>query len=562
MFSFLLSVIAYGCAKSDNKGGRFEGIDDPHTSGGESSLIVEYTWQGLNDFSLKISDESCIYEQVKVFDNFGLFYNVTIDDSNVEYGVMGEYIVEFSAVGEIKEATVRIYDAPIIEVSDKTTFTYEEIIDARNDAGLLSLATAKDSFDNEIPIAVEDGEGLSGLFGMDGSVEYGDYDIKLVAMDPAGQVIRESVSISIVRNLEAEPTFMGETPIFDVVDTTKTFNVSLKGKELALASINGIPLKKDNIVVDELNQAFTVDLTDVNSFDIGNENYLRIMTSGGYTDINFIVEDAKPALMDITGRENQIGIVGDTLSVVQPRKVSSKQKYDIKINIFAPDGSAVEIVDDSFVANKAGVYTLDAIAQRDGVVCGSVEVKYTVYHAFNSFNSQEERGGFAAFKSVYFSASVSQVASFSYGNDMIVGDKLGDYMYGAISKSSYLGFSIPTKYSLEQLKAVKAEGISEIFTSIYIDCASAKSVRSTLIKVGALDAGNISSTESYGSSVKVQAKTWTKLSIPIDFVINNYNKIKSGEFLFFNIYNGGDNIDTYEENLTIYFSQFLFELPE
>ena len=181
---------------------------------------------------------------------------------------------------------------------------------------------------------------------------------------------------------------------------------------------------------------------------------------------------------------------------------------------------------------------------------------------FNSLKTKEERAGVAAFKSVYWSSDVSQVATFSYGKDMIIGDKLGDYMYGIIANSSYLGFSIPTQYTLEQLKAVKAEGISEIFTNVYIDCVSAKSIRSTLIKVGALDSGNISSTESYGSSVTVQPKTWTKLSISIDYVINNFNKIKSGEFLFFNIYNGGDNIDVHEENLTIYFSQFLFELPK
>ena len=116
-------------------------------------------------------------------------------------------------------------------------------------------------------------------------------------------------------------------------------------------------------------------------------------------------------------------------------------------------------------------------------------------------------------------------------------------------------------FNLDQLRALKNQGISEIFTYVYCVCQNDKSLQGSLIKVGALDDNSMSATEKIGDSIKIQPRTWTRLSVSLDAIISNYDAIKSGDMKFFNIYNGGDGLDNYEEEMKVYFTPILFGLP-
>lgn len=265
------------------------GKDDGDTAGGESSLVISYTWKGLRDYDLKLTDTSYDYG-VTVTGVDGLFYDVTVDDSLVNYGKQGVYTVKFSVGNETKTQTVKVYGQPSMDVVNMVSeFSYSQIVDRASVNGLFSFVNAVDCFGNAIPVGVENGQSLDALYNADGSVAYGLHQVNIVAVDPSGQIARQSVQFTVNENNATKPTATIETTGkgIAVVEDVKTLSVDLKSLELMAVSVNGYVLDEDLVNFDYSANAnnLTLTLKNLDTLVYGENNTIRVMTVGGYSDI-------------------------------------------------------------------------------------------------------------------------------------------------------------------------------------------------------------------------------------------------------------------------------------
>lgn len=275
--AIISSVIACaGCKNSDGD-----------TAGGESSLVVSYNWNGLRDYDLMITDDSYDYG-VTVTSNDGLYYDVTVDDSLVNYGTQGVYTVKFSVGNETKTQTVKVYGLPSMSINNMVSeFSYSQIVDRASLNGLFSFVNAVDCFGNAIPVGIENGQSLDALYNPDGSVKYGHHEVNIVAVDPAGQIARQAVEFTINEDNSTKPTATMEATGkgFVVVEDVKTLSVDLKSLELMAVSVNEYVLDEDLVSFDYDANTITLTLKDLDTLVYGENNVIRVMTVGGYTDL-------------------------------------------------------------------------------------------------------------------------------------------------------------------------------------------------------------------------------------------------------------------------------------
>lgn len=531
---------------------------DGDTVSGGADVVESYVWSGLTNFNLKITDSTYDYDEVVVYDSDGLQYEVTVDDSAVQYGVQGEYVVKFTVGKESKEQLVKVYGNPTLSVGTINSFTYAQVMDKSSVDGLFANATATDCFGKVIPVGVEESSSSNSLYKQDGSVDYGQYTVVLCAIDDAGQTAREEVTFTVERDESAEPEITDGDFSVDVIDVSKEVGVSLKDYEIITISINGESVSQQ-FSINEYGTIALLNLSEIEALELGNSNILRLTTAGGYSEIVITLTDEADAVMDVSGRDNQIVIVGDKPAIVQPKKVYEKQNFEIELSMVDPNGEEIDTTEQTFDADEMGVYVLTATAKRDGVDCGSVTVKYNVHESFNSFRTEQDYADVTAYKSVYWGDG-SQTGTRAYNVNKTLGEKTGNFLSFDFAGASYLGFNIPTNKTVSEIEAIRDLGVENVFVNVFIESKQAKSMRYSIIKKGALDDDVTSSDEGFGTPVKIQANTWTKLTVDINDVIDNYEALQSGEMVFFNIYNGGDGLDVHE-NFKIYFDEMLFELP-
>ena len=266
-----------------------KGKGNGDAAGGESSLVVSYNWKGLRDYDLKLTDTSYDYG-VTVTGADGLFYDVTVDDSLVNYGTQGVYAVKFSVGGETKTQTVKVYGQPSMAIVNMVSeFSYSQIVDRASVNGLFSFVNAVDCFGNSIPVGIENGQALDALYNADGSVAYGLHNVNIVAVDPSGQIARQTVQFTINENNATKPTATIQTTGkgIAVVEDVKTLSVDLKSLELMAVSVNGYVLDEDLVDFDYSSNSnnLTLTLKNLDTLVYGANNTIRVMTVGGYTDV-------------------------------------------------------------------------------------------------------------------------------------------------------------------------------------------------------------------------------------------------------------------------------------
>ena len=488
----------------------------------------------------------------------GLKYSVTVDDSDVNYGVQGEYVVKFTVGDQTKEQKVKIYGLPTLSVGVVESFTYEQVMDKSSVDGLFANVTATDCFGESIAVGVEEGQTASSLYKQDGSVDYGQYTVTLCAVDAAGQTVSEEVTFSVVRDESIEPEITDGSFSVDVIEQSKELNLSLKNHEIITISINGVSIN-EQFTINEYGTVATINLADIDALELGDQNVMRIITSGGYSEIEVSLTDEADAVMDVSGRDIQTVVVGDMPAIVQPRKVYEKQNFEIELSMVDPSGESVDATGQTFFAEEMGEYILTATAKRNGEKCGEVVVKYTAHYAYNALRTEEDCSGVLGYKSVYWTNSVKQTGSVRFENKT-VGDRIGDFLSVEFADASYLAFKIPTDMTIDQIEELRDMGVENVYVNLYSESKQVKRVSRSLIKVGSLDDNNTTKEESLGTAVTLEPNTWTKLTVDINDIINNYQALQDGTMLFFNIYNGGDGLDIHE-NFKIYFSSMLFELP-
>ena len=559
-FLTLFVVTALGVACVDDKS-ESESVSSPGDVVEKPAPIAKtYNWNGLKDFNLKISDTDYAYDEVSVTDNEGLYYALTVDDSAVTYGVKGEYTVKFTVDDQVKEQKVKIYDLPQISVEETVSFTYEQVMNRSSVGGLFANVTATDCFGTVIPVGIKESQDTASFYRQDGSVNYGEYTVVLATVDGAGQMVEEEITFTVERNETNEPVIDGEDITVDVVDERQALNLSLKNREVVAVSINGVVVNTESLIVNEQGVITALDLTTMDLLELGADNVIRVITSGGYTEKTITLTDEKDAVMDVSGRELQTVILGDKPTIIQPKKVYPKQNFDIVLNLVSPSGESIDVTKTNFEADEIGTYVLTATAKRNGVKCGEVMVNYNVHQAYNSFRTEQERVGVYAYKSIYWTDSCVQTGTVGYEVDETRGGKTGNYMAFGFASASYLGFKIPTSLSLAEIEDLKTQGVEEVFVNVFVDSLYEKCVRYTLVKKGSLDDNAWNEGDTVGAKIIIEPLTWTKLSISIDYIIQNYTALQNGEAFLFNVYNGGDGLDKHE-NFRMYFSEMLFDLP-
>ena len=517
----------------------------------DTDLSIVYYWEGLKDFDLQMSYIDYDYSEVVCKNSEGLTYAVIVDDSGVEYGRQGEYEVKFSVGEDVKTQKVKIYDLPTLECDDDYSLTYSDAISRSAENSIFKI-TAKDCFGNDIVPAILEEES-DNFFKADGSIDYGDYSLTIIARDRAGQSVVKTISVSVLRDAQAEPNFLVENVEFDVVDNEKAFGVDLKNRELVAFTYNDIQIESDNYSFDGNTVKFNVGA--LTSFEVGGVNNFRVITSGGYDDIDVVITDERDAILDFGGKERQSLVIGDRAGIAQPKKGNLRQQFDLAVSFVSPSGELLDASQNDFLADEVGKYVLHYSASRNGVPCGGADVIYSVHEVYNTFRTEEEREGFVAYRGVYTTLSTVGMVS-EFADDVTVGGITGSFMKVLVGDVSYLGFKIPTVKSIGRIRELADNGVEYAFVDIYMTCDNAKRITNLIY--------DVDTKKGAGNGLTLQPERWNRVRIPISLIIDNYDALNdaSKNVLLFTIYNGGEGMDVHQANFYLYFSQMLFGADE
>lgn len=378
ILSFLTMLIVAALCACGNGGGN--GKED--TAGGQSSSPepVLY-WKGLNDFALPYTLNNYEYSDVTVKNAEGLSYHVTVDDSQVKYGEMGEYVVSFSVGNNTKTAAVKIYNAPTLNVPGSLILSYEQALDSHAEGSLYKQAQAVDCFGGSIAVGVVENENNS-LYGSDGSANYGTFDVALAAMDASGQIVQKQVSITVEESPLVSPQFLDDQLTADVIDSQSFLTVDLNDQKIAILSLNGKAISPAAYHYDRPSSQITLEISQIEEVALGS-NKLRLVTTKGYDEVILSLEDKKPIQIDNYGNWNYAFEVGSSVQIKYPKALNPKQNFTFTYQLLSPSGIELPLAGQGFTATKKGIYKLVCTAVRDAEVSSVIEIKYHSY-------SQEE----------------------------------------------------------------------------------------------------------------------------------------------------------------------------
>ena len=205
-----------------------EGADKPKET-------VTYTVTGAQDIHVKINETEIDYlQEVSVNGSNSSVEIPSVDTSAVNLAQAGKYeiIYSYGNAPQVK-SFVYVYNTPVFTIeegSESLSLQYNEV-----STGILNGISAKDSFDNELEVAIVE---YDGLINSDGSKNYGTFNIQYMAEDRVGNYKIETRTVEVVKNEALIPviTFDGA---FDVLDTQMLLDIDTKDSVLKLISING-----------------------------------------------------------------------------------------------------------------------------------------------------------------------------------------------------------------------------------------------------------------------------------------------------------------------------------
>ena len=285
----IAGVMLVGC-KDDNQGkvvvgGEFTGTND-----------AEVTFFNAEDLhidtnTLKNELETNVYvidNQLKVF--------VDANTEQVVFGTPGSYPITYTYGTSSISKTVYVYGTPVIDGESTLEINF-----SKASGGVLGGLFAKDTFDKALDLQILNN---GGMIDADGSFNIGTFNVKIIAIDKAGQVATFIRKISV---LEEKNPIIQSVYSFDVNEQSFSFTledddaknfigVSVGSKtvpsDMLTISGNTFTVSKEFFYQYLLNDDLVQDLTD------GDEYQINVITNKGKSQATFYLKDNQDIVYD------------------------------------------------------------------------------------------------------------------------------------------------------------------------------------------------------------------------------------------------------------------------
>ena len=346
IFGFALS----GCA-GDNSSQYIEG--GSVSTGGDytGSESAELEFFSAVDMHVPISmTEQELTSQAYVVEN-GLKVMAELDMTGVSFGTAGEYSFNYVYGNLTKQATIYIYGLPTISGENTKSADYFGALSAITDG-----ITASDCFGTGLDLQVLDD---GGIFDRDGSVNVGQFTVKLVAIDRAGQSVDFDRVITVSQ--EREPELL-ESYGFDVNEQSFSFTLDKADADFFIGlSINGKIVPDTMLTINgttytvnsEFFYKYILNGSLVEDLENGDAYEMNVITNKGKATAEFLLEDKQPVVYDRAGLDQ---FVRETFACFNPVKIKRIDLLNPYQNV-VPKYTMVKDGEQSIVQNGTFTFT-------------------------------------------------------------------------------------------------------------------------------------------------------------------------------------------------------------
>ncbi len=360
--AFFVSCGNSSCGKDNNTlpGIKVDGSDNA----GDYKV---YSIIGAKDIMIKKGETIDGYTSLVKAVNGNELHDVTIDASNVDLNVSGEYKLVYSYDEASVAVNVFVYDLPTIADSNANNVVEIEYTTAFLDAQKGITAFAKLG-EKQVPLEIKmiDNE----LFRTDGSIDVSDkvHTITYFAQDPAGQIVSVIRQVKLIGGMPVIPSITDYLK-YDVLHDTFTIkNIDKDTYDSFLTvSIDGRPLSLETDIhfeykegTNDYDLVFSGDSLYYN-FGVNNNLVLRFITSNGYSESTLDIVDEMPVALDDSNLNSFIKvwkISGEEYVIPEVYLTCPRQNAEISYRLLKGD-KQVPVTNNEVVFEDAGKYTLE-----------------------------------------------------------------------------------------------------------------------------------------------------------------------------------------------------------
>ena len=381
----------------------------------------EYSIEGSHEFRIGISQEEVDFLQGITGYKNGEKVNVSVDASDVDFGVAGEYEVIYSIDSFTKTEKVYIYGDPQITVSSEE-IAYADVF---REGGLVKYVSAKDSFGEALTVSVS-GEVEKDAFGR----VLAKQKFIFSAADACGNSVQ----------IEREMTVVNSYSLNDVsvdlatCDVHFQFDGALQGLYLDEVKVDGKNYFSNNNV-------FGLEPEYLAELGAGAHTFLFV-ADAGWAEFTLTVTDNQPANFELP-EFTRAYAMADELKIYLPEaQKAGAQKIDFVYGIKKEDGTVCPVESDTagnyFVPDAAGKYTYTVTAQRGGENAG--EKKADIFVRANISVLAETEAGAANILGV--AEGTFDSSKVEYSVDHKYSDQLGSVKLTKPGAGAYMSFDI------------------------------------------------------------------------------------------------------------------------
>ena len=275
---------------------------------------------------------------------------VAADTSKVQFGTQGTYEVTYTAGDVVEKCNVTIYGAMTAGATNNNAVTlkYSEVY-----TSLTKGVSFKDCFNTELPVeVVTDG----GIKNADGSLNLGEYTVKYMATDKAGQSMYATRTVTVVE--EKNPSIVAQT--YDMADDEFVLNVDVEDFNAFLAlSLDGVAVSEDYYT--KSNNKITISGDYIfEKFGRSGSVALRYLSAKGCVDTTLTLTDQKTVAVDDSAIAEfaQSYFATFTPHAIPSMICTNPRQSETPVYQVFKDGAEVAVTDQSVTLNKDGDFTL------------------------------------------------------------------------------------------------------------------------------------------------------------------------------------------------------------
>ena len=309
-----------------NKGGSYTENGEVVTGGVDvgtkDGAVVFY---GADDLHVTLSVTKDTLDAGAYVYEDGLKVNVEVDTSKVTFGTAGEYEIVYRYGENTVNKKIFIYGLP--SVTGANTFSTQF---SKAPIEIFNGLTAVDSFGKALDLQIIDDDGMIDL---DGSYNVGSYDVKIIAIDKAGQIARFTRTVTVTE--ERNPVILSAYS-YDVNEESFSFELdSADSAEFIGLSFNGTGVPAEYLTVSS--NTFTVNkqffynylLKDalVSDLENGDAYVMSVLTTKGKTKTEFKLLDKESVVYDLSVVNEFALECYPCFTPIKVEKITLKNKY-------------------------------------------------------------------------------------------------------------------------------------------------------------------------------------------------------------------------------------------